>query len=165
MTYFRSFAVLVVAIVSGLLAGTVGYTVILVMTDDARSSIRLGFGIGVLFGLAILGYGNLWEERSRRPEVEWGLRPRWGTKREGKLQTAEVRAAFAFGVVAYFSTETTLPTTGVVLAVTSCALAGAFLGYDIKRRVGRIRQRRQAQLANVGEGHREHAANTGQFAQ
>jgi hypothetical protein len=140
MIHLRSLAILVAAVASGLVTGVIVFSALRAITGGNQSAIRLGFGIGVLSALTVLGYGTLCQERACRRPANCRSQPVWSAKAEHKMQTAEFRFALVFGVVAYLFTESALSTAGVVVAVSCCTLAGACLGYDIKRRVRRIRQ-------------------------
>ena len=128
-----------VAIAFGLALGLVVTATLELVTGDLNLSSIIGTGVWLLSTFTILAYGGLWlgdSDDFRHPAVGWRAQ-----RRESKLRTAEIRMGFAFGMIGgALAWHAKGPMAVTVLVTAACAILGGLIGYDVKRRVRRIRE-------------------------
>lgn len=125
-------------LISGVLGFGIGkgLAILLRAAEINRDSASIaGFALGFLTFLTALAYLPLWlapgEYADPRPS---GV--------EGKLQTAELRFAIVFALVGGFSMFGMTASRPMAIGSALCfAGIGAWLGFDLKRRVQRLRAR------------------------
>jgi hypothetical protein len=131
-------------------------TVILraIAADDDLSSV-IGTGVSLLSVPTILVYGSLWftdpEEIANPPKPRTTVQGWRAAKAESKLQAAELRMGFVFAMIGGATASIAKGTNLVITIVTiCCAIAGALIGFDVKRRVRRIRVQFAARTSDDG---------------
>lgn len=134
------------AIAGGLGIG-VGVTVILrAVTGNDNLATTVGAGVWILSVMLILVYGSLAfsepEEIADPPRPKTTIQRWHATKAENKLRAAELRCGFVFAVIGGVIAAMANGSNVVITIVTICCAAiGGLVGFDIKRRVRRIRER------------------------
>ncbi len=120
------------------------------VTGDDDLSTAIGTGVWLLSIFTILPYGSLWlsdpEDLLERPPST-SITQRWRDARaESKLQAAELRMGFVYAMIGGATTAMAGASKWVtVAAAIFCAALGGLLGYDIKRRVRRMRRQSNEQ--------------------
>lgn len=134
------------SIVVGLGIG-LGVTVILrAITGDNDLASAIGTGVWLLLVPTILVYASLWftdpEEIANPPKPQTTVQGWRAQKAENKLQAAELRMGFVFAMIGGATAAIANGSNLVITIVTiCCAIAGGLIGFDVKRRVHRIRER------------------------
>ena len=133
------------AIIGGFVIGLAVTAVLGAITGNIDLSSAIGTGAWLLSTILILVYGSLWlsnPEDIAIPSESTSTSQRWrDRKAEGKLQTAELRMGFVFAVIggtmAEIANGSNMVTTIVAIC---CALLGGLVGFDVKRRLRRMRK-------------------------
>ena len=133
------------AIIGGFVIGLAVTTVLDAFTGNNDLSSAIGTGAWFLCTMLILAYGSLWlsdPEDIAIPSASTLTIRRWrDTKAEGKLQTAELRMGFVFALIGGATAEMANGSNMVITIVAiCCALFGGLVGFDVKRRVRRMRK-------------------------
>ena len=137
--------VIVGAIVGGLVLGVAVTLVLDLVFRLGPVAAAVGTGAWLISSVLMIAYGQIFffdprEFEQREASSVWG---RWhDEKAERKLQSAELRSAFVFGLIGFAASQMGQAPiwVGVLIAI-SLGIVGGFVGYDIKRRVRAIRQR------------------------
>ena len=133
------------AIASGFLLGQLVRAVLTAITGDDDLSTAIGTGVWLLSTMTVLPYGSLWfsdpEEIMERPPSTSTIQQWRDAKAESKLQGAELRMGFVFAMLGGATAAMAgAPKWVTAIATIFCAALGGLMGYDIKRRVQRIRE-------------------------
>jgi hypothetical protein len=131
------------ALLGGLLVGVTTISVLHAATGNEDLSCALGTGVCLVCTLLMVAYGPLWvyapEEIAANPLSTSTIR---NEKAEHKYQTAELRMGFVFALVGgTIAKIANGPAWVIAVAVVGHAVFGGLIGFDIKRRVKRIRER------------------------
>ncbi|MBN1591289.1 MAG: hypothetical protein JW888_17385 [Pirellulales bacterium] len=142
----KGLVLFVVAFGGGLYVGKAVILVLCACNVDRDLSTTIGVAVWLFGAVVFMSYGSLWwstpEELAERQMTASPLQHRRQRRAESKLQTAELRMGFVFAMLGGAATSTRTDSTWIVLAVAAvCAAFGATIGYDLKRRVRKIRDR------------------------
>jgi len=138
--------------VGGLGVGLAVIGILRAVTGNDDLSTAIGTGVWLLTIPTILVYASLWftppEEIANPPQPRTTIQ-RWrATKAENKLQAAELRMGFVFALIGGATAAMANGSNLVITIVTVlCAITGGLIGFDVKRRVRRIRERSVSQNA------------------
>jgi hypothetical protein len=144
------------SIVGGLGIGLAVTAFLRAVTGDHGLSCAIGIGILLLSVPTIHAYASLWftdpEEIANPPKPRTTIQGWRAAKAENKLQSAEIRMGFVFAMIGGAAASIAKGSNLVITIVTiCCAIAGGLIGFDLKRRVRRIRERFAAQSPNRRE--------------
>jgi MFS family permease len=134
----------IAAFLGGVLAGFIAGQAVRFFTLNDQLSVAIGVGVWILSFLVFFAYGLLFTkapEEFRPPSANTSpWRQRRKIREEGMLQTAELRMAFVFGLIsACAANYVNAPHWLTAVIAAPCALVGALIGYDLKRRTLKIR--------------------------
>jgi hypothetical protein len=137
---------LVGSIVGGLGVGLAVMAILRAVTGNDDLSAAIGTGAWLLAVSLIFVYASLWstapEEIACPPEPRTTIQ-RWrAAKAKNKLREAELRMGIVFALIGG-ATAARANGSNLVIAIAAigCGIAGALIGFDVKRRVRRIRKR------------------------
>ncbi len=128
--------------VGGLAVGLPVIVILRAVTGNGNLAVSIGTGVWLLTCSTLLAYGALLLTDLTDPEKpKTASQRRRFEKAQGQLQTAELRMAFVFGLIGGV-TANLAQASDVTIAIVAvcCAVAGGIIGYDVKRRVRRIRE-------------------------
>jgi hypothetical protein len=133
------------AIIGGLVFGLAVTGILHAITDDDDLSTAIGTGAWLLCVMLIMVYGSLWlsdPEDIAGPSESTLTIQRWrNAKAESKLQAAELRMGFVFAMIGGATAAMVNGSHVVIAIVAICsAVLGGLIGFDVRRRVGRIRK-------------------------
>lgn len=129
----------------GLAIGLSVAAVLRIVTGDKDLSSTIGTGTWLLSASLIVIYGSLLftdpDKIANRPTPKSIILKWQATRSENKLQTAELRIGFVFALISGMTAKRAHGSEIVIVIVTICfAAIGGFIGFDVKRRVRRIRE-------------------------
>ncbi len=138
------------AIVGGLGIGLAVTAILRAITVDHDLASTIGTGVWLLSAPTILVYASLWftdpEEIANPPRPKTTIQGWRAAKAENKMQAAELRMGIVFvligGTTAAMANGSNLVITIVTIC---CAVVGGLIGFDVKRRVHRIREQFESQ--------------------
>jgi hypothetical protein len=141
------------AFAGGFLLGRLAALVVEALTGNRDIASAVGAGAWILSVVLFVSYGSLLLYSAglvRDDTAPTSVRRRWQKRREeSKLQTAELRVGFVFAMVGGACADYAGASTWLIIAfAASFAALGGLIGHDIKRRAGRLREKRRARGAD-----------------
>ena len=116
------------------------------ITGDNDLASAIGMGVWLISVPTILVYASLWftdpYEIANPPQPSTTVQKWRAQKAESKLQAAEFRMGFIFAMIGGATAGIAQGSNLVVTIVTiCCAVVGGLVGFDVKRRILRIREK------------------------
>ncbi len=123
-----------------LVSGTLNY-----LTANQQLAQSVGAGVGFISSLLLFMYGPLWigdPESVLPPPKSTSLLQQWrDAKVESKLQSAEIRCGIVFALIGGVSASGANASNSLIyIVVIGSSMLGGLAGYDLKRRVVRLRR-------------------------
>ena len=131
--------------VGGFVGGMVAIMVLDAITGNEDLAAVIGTGVWILLSVTFLVYGSLLfadpEEIVNPPKPKTTIQGWRAAKAESKLQAAELRMGIVFAMIGG-GTASAAKGSDLVVAIVAicCAIVGGLIGFDVKRRVRRIRE-------------------------
>lgn len=130
-------ALLLGSFVVGSGIGLAVLAIVWAITADEKIASAIGTGFWLISSFVIHAYVSVWAVSVGG--IRWEASDPSNERTLRKLQTAEIRYAFAFGAIGGAMTQVIgAPWYLAVVAGGFLAMLGGFIGYDIKRRYKRI---------------------------
>ncbi|MGE3780421.1 MAG: hypothetical protein AB7F89_24750 [Pirellulaceae bacterium] len=134
------------AIVGSFCLGIIVNVVVLLVTNNGDVSSAAGMAVWFWSLVLLISYGSLWitdPDTITNPPAPTSTIQRWrAEKAESKLQSAELRIGLVFaaigGMAVHFGKG---PRLLMIAVAIGAGVIGGFCGFDLKRRVRRIRER------------------------